>query len=477
MTRHKTRTGRILVVDDDAAVLAPLSDILSEMGYEVAGYLSPGEALPVLEEKDFDLLITDLLMPEMDGISFMKKAQAKTPLLVCVVVTGHATVRTAVEAMKAGAFDYITKPIEWKNLQLILERAMEVSQLRKSEEKYRAIVEDQTEFICRFLPDGTITYINKAYSRFFSSIPEELIGRNFFQFLSEAVRDCVRKHYSSLIPGNPVAAYELCMTKPDGGISWHRWTGRALFDDLGRLIEFQSVGHDITERVQAELELKESRDQLKALTKRLAEAEEAERRRLARELHDLVGQNLTALGINLNMLHDQLSPVMTKEIGMRLNDALSILAETAKSIRDVMTDLRPSVLDDYGLFAAMRWYSDQFSKRTGTDIVLQGNELVPRLPVEAETTFFRIAQEVLTNVAKHAQAQHITISLQEERGIVQMAITDDGKGFAHTLLKEIPGRKGLGLINIKERAETIGGNVQVTSEPGKGTRVAVEIAR
>ena len=173
-----------MVVDDERETLNPLCDILSEIGYEVACFASAEEALGVFQEQAFDLILVDLMMPLMDGIAFMKAAKTKDPLLVCIIVTGHATVQTAVEAMKEGAFDYLTKPLNWKTLRPVLSRALEVRRLRKSEEQYRSVVEDQTELICRCLPDGTITFVNKAFCRYFGKTRDELIGQSYLPFIA-----------------------------------------------------------------------------------------------------------------------------------------------------------------------------------------------------------------------------------------------------------------------------------------------------
>ncbi len=472
-----TQLGRIIIVDDEIDVMTPLCEFLSELGYEVMGYMSAKDALKALKQKDFDLLLADLIMPEMDGITLLKAAREIDPYLVCIIITGKGTVETAVEAMKEGAFDYITKPVNWKILRPIVSRALEVRLLRKSEGKYRAIIEDQTELICRWRPDGTITFVNEVCCRYFNKPCQELIGHTFRQFIPAEDYEEWKKHFTALNKENPVAVTEHRVILPIGEIRWQQWTNRAIFDEQGNIVEFQSVGQDITERVRADEELRISRDQLRELTKRLSEAEENERHRIAHELHDQVGQNLTALGINLNMLHNQLSDKVTVEIDSRLNDSMKILEETAKRIRDVITDLRPSVIDDYGLMAAIRWYSDQFSKRTKLNISVHGEELIPRLPLEVEIALFRIAQEVLTNVAKHAMAGKVTISLLEEAGKARMVITDDGVGFESTGFYLSKEKNGCGLLNIRERAEALGGKLIIESEPKKGTQVVVEIKR
>ena len=171
-----SKLGRLLIVDDEIETLTPLCDLLSEWGYEVAGYTSPKDALKELKEKDFDLLLTDLVMPEMDGIELIKAAMSTDPLLVSIIITGKGTIQTAIDAMKTGAFDYVLKPIDWKMLRSGLSRAMEVRRLRKAEERYRSIVEDQTELVCRFLPDGKLTFVNEPCCLLLNKKREELIG-------------------------------------------------------------------------------------------------------------------------------------------------------------------------------------------------------------------------------------------------------------------------------------------------------------
>ena len=219
------------------------------------------------------------------------------------------------------------------------------------------------------------------------------------------------------------------------------------------------------------------RKQLRALAVRLTEAEENERQRLARELHDRVGQNLTALGINLNILRPRLSAETEAKVKERLEDSLRLVVEMAEDIRNVMADLRPPLLDEYGLFAALRWYGEQVSNRTGIVTIVQGEEITPRLPPVVETALFRIAQEALTNVAKHAQAKKVTLTLEAVTGGVRLTITDDGMGFDSTALSQSGEQPGWGLITMRERAEAVGGHLLIESKPGKGTRITVEVPK
>jgi PAS domain S-box-containing protein len=468
------RSEKIMIVDDEIDVITPLSDFLTESGYEVMRFMSAKDALEALNKQDFDLLITDLMMPEIDGITLFRTALKKDRHLVCIIITGHGTVQTAVEAMKIGAFDYITKPLDWKILRPVVARAIEIRHLRKSEEKYRAIVEDQTELICRWMPDGTITYVNEVCCRYVGKSCEELIGHSSIPFMPA---EELKKRIPVLTREQPVALMEHRAIMPNSDIRWQQWTNRAIFDEKGQIVEFQSVGRDITDLKNAEEALIRSRDQLSALTKRLSKAEETDRQRFSRELHDQIGQNLTALGINLNMLRNKLSGCLTGEIEALLTDMLSILEETMRRVRDLMADLRPSVLDDYGLLAVLRWYGAQFSRRMGLQINIQGEELVPRLPSEVETTLFRIVQEVLTNVVKHAGATQVTIRLDENNGKAHLTVTDNGVGFDPAAVNRLSERSGWGLLNIQERTKAIDGKLIIKSEPGKGTRLEIEIKR
>ena len=238
-----------------------------------------------------------------------------------------------------------------------------------------------------------------------------------------------------------------------------------------------AVLRDITERKREEANLAEHAARLRALSRRLVEAQEVERRHLARELHDQVGQNLTALNINLSILRSQLSSGPAATSVSRLDDSLRLVDETVARIRDVMAELRPAVLDDYGLLAALRWYAGRFSERTGIVTQVHGADLMPYLPAAVETALFRIAQEALTNVTKHAQAKLVTIALETPDRATRLIIADDGFGFTPTEPRQAGEHRSLGLDSMRERAEAVGGRLAVESAPGKGTRVIVEVPR
>ncbi len=234
---------------------------------------------------------------------------------------------------------------------------------------------------------------------------------------------------------------------------------------------------DVTERIRAKNELQVHADRIRALATQITEVAETERQRLARELHDLVGQNLSALAINLNIVQTQLTGETGAPVRHRIEDSLSLVEETTDRIRDVMTRLRPPILDDCGLVAALKWYADKFTQRTGIAVTVVHTEPEPRMVTRVENALFRIAQEALTNVAKHAQATTVSIHVEHSGDQSRLVIADNGIGFTPRPILQLADSNGWGLLTMNERAEAVGGVCRIESAPDQGTRVIVEIPR
>jgi signal transduction histidine kinase len=209
--------------------------------------------------------------------------------------------------------------------------------------------------------------------------------------------------------------------------------------------------------------------------RRLVEVQETERRALANQLHDLVGQNLAGLSINLNIVKTQLALPEGSRIGARLNDSLALVEETIESIRDVMAELRPAVLDDYGLTAGLRWYAENFTKRTGVPTAVTEQGPCRRLAPAVEAAFFRIAQEALANTAKYAEARRAAVALATTDASVCLVVEDDGHGFDPMTTRQPAREHGWGLMIMRERAAAVGAQLAVESGPGRGTRVIVTL--
>jgi signal transduction histidine kinase len=217
--------------------------------------------------------------------------------------------------------------------------------------------------------------------------------------------------------------------------------------------------------------------QLRKMAARIQEVQEKERKHLAQELHDRVGQSLTALNLDLNIIRNQLSDESRFKTADRLEDSMDLVEETTMHIRNVMAELRPQVLDDYGLLAALRWYGELFSERTQIPVDVSGNEPSTRLSLIVETIFFRIAQEALTNVAKHAGATLATVTLESVEDHLRLIVEDNGRGFNVANLYRSKELSGWGITTMKERAASMDGSVRIESESGKGTKIVTEFRR
>jgi len=205
----------------------------------------------------------------------------------------------------------------------------------------------------------------------------------------------------------------------------------------------------------------------------IIQAQEQERQRIARELHDETSQVLTSLLISLTLLEET---VETQEARERIADTRALAHSTLRAIRNLSIDLRPSALDDLGLLPALRWYVKEYQKKCSIDVEFHATGFKERLPAEMETALYRIVQECLTNTAKHANANRVTITLKEETDRVYARITDDGEGFDYAALLKTPGHeRGLGLAGMNERAVLLDGTLNIHSTSGQGTIIEVSI--
>ncbi len=223
--------------------------------------------------------------------------------------------------------------------------------------------------------------------------------------------------------------------------------------------------------------INDHREQLQSLSIRLSEVDESLRRRLSQELHDRVGQNLTALSINMNIIRSRLSSGSARKEASRFDDSQRLIEETMERIRDIMSELRPEALDEYGLPAALRWYVKRFSERTGMRVKVDAEELTQRLSVSQETALFRIAQEALTNAVRHSETDKAEVILKQTDGILRLTVADKGVGFDDRIGIHQGDHKSWGLIIMQERAQAVGARIRLVTAHGSGTRVIVELNR
>jgi signal transduction histidine kinase len=220
----------------------------------------------------------------------------------------------------------------------------------------------------------------------------------------------------------------------------------------------------------------QQREQLRALNQKLTEVQEAERKQLARELHDELGQALTAISLNLAAALDELPADGAADLPGRLAESKQLADQTLEQIRELSFSLRPAMLDDLGLIPTLHWYIKRCARRAGLKIELEAADLKDRLPAPIETTLYRVFQEALTNVIRHAQASEVHLRLRQRGASVSAQIEDNGCGFnLPQVLNGGTAPRGTGLLNMRERVNLLNGTFNIHSEPGHGTQIWIEL--
>jgi len=224
-------------------------------------------------------------------------------------------------------------------------------------------------------------------------------------------------------------------------------------------------------------ELNRSKMEIRELGARRVKIEEEERKHVSKELHDQVGQTMGVLNLKLHYLAQnvQMDAVTKTQIGRELGSIVGIVEGLSQDIRGVISKLRPAILDDYGFLDALSWHVNQFAKNTGIKVEILGDPEFGCMPEDLETGLFRITQEAMNNILKHAQASRILITPEKRELLFSMTIEDNGKGFEENSLQSKGNRKGWGLAIMKERAFALGGALSVVSVPGKGTKIHISV--
>ncbi len=277
-------------------------------------------------------------------------------------------------------------------------------------------------------------------------------------------RDWVVRRRGQMLDGTGSADIEYRVVWPDGSVHWIFGRATVARDPSGRPVRVYGTNADITERKRAEEELARRTRQLESLSRQLIEAQEAERRAVARELHDDFGQVLTALKLTLQRRERDDA------------ESIALVDGAIARMRDLAQDLRPPVLDELGLEASLRWYVEREAKRAGLSFRLALAPLQQRPEATVEITCFRVVQEALTNVIRHAHARHFAVELGTADGALQLVVRDDGQGFDVPAARARAARgESQGLLSMRERVALAGGELEIDSAPGRGTSIRARI--
>jgi PAS domain S-box-containing protein len=361
----------------------------------------------------------------------------------------------------------------------ISERKQTVDALLQSEERFRKLVEGAAAiFWERELGGGRFTYMSPQVEKLFGHPVENWYLPHFWlKHVHEQDRERVERFYQDEA-ARPCGAHtiEYRLKNSDGRLVWVREFGHVTKCGVGGLL-LQGFMLDITERHLARVEIHRSQEQLRALSARLQSAREAERSHIAREIHDELGGALTALKMDVSKVLSayrvgrEEQPDRMDFIGDRLAGAMSLIDRTMESVRRIATELRPAILDELGIVAAIEWQIEEFEKRFGIRCELK-NKWSPNLKLEPgrSTAVFRIFQEMLTNVARHSEATAVSVSLSHDPENIMLSVNDNGRGIT-----DCERRNALGLLGMQERAGMFGGKVDIRSATGKGTLASMRI--
>ena len=342
----------------------------------------------------------------------------------------------------------------------------QVFTLQGAEHEYRVLIECMNEGALTLTAEKMILYANQCFARMVKCPLEQVMGSSFRRFLSAEDRATLRPLMKR--PGKSGSKIQVLLHASDGSQMPVQISLRLLARNG---FKHAPIGMVVTDLTAA----RRNEELLRALSHRLVQAQEAERGRVALELHDHITQLLCAVLVRSQMLADKLSARdgTSKSEAIKLRE---MLGHTAEEVERISRNLRPSVLDELGLIPVLRDTSTQFAKRTGISVKLACVQLTARLPADAELTLYRILQEALENVEKHARARHVTVGLTKQGDNVQLTIRDDGIGFDPVHLPaRRKARSGLGLLSMRERATYVGGDLNVKSALGTGTTILAQI--
>jgi PAS domain S-box-containing protein len=335
--------------------------------------------------------------------------------------------------------------------------------LVKSEQRYREVVDSQTELVCRFLADGTLSFVSEAFCRAFHRKREALVGADFVALMLAQTREPARAQIA-LALGCGRGEWECQVPLPEGKVGWQHWVchvaGRQI--DTG-IAELQAIGRDITDRKRAD-------EADRSLSGKLIDAQEQERARIARDLHDDINQHIASASIEVSAIRRHTDGGPARAELDRLQSRLIALCE---DVRRISHNLHPSLLQHTGLSTALGSLCSSIRHADGPSIVLRVPSQTEDLPADVALCLYRAAQEGLSNAIRHSKANRIEMELQLSAGCAELTITDNGIGLDAIGKDGRP--RGLGLLSLEERAKFLGGQFDLSSGPGLGVRLSIRI--
>ncbi|TDH28551.1 PAS domain S-box protein [Segetibacter sp. 3557_3] len=356
-------------------------------------------------------------------------------------------------------------------VQDITERRKAEEALKVNEHQLSLIYNSGTDILFLLQVDGEryrFISVNEAFKKATGLPAERILNKFVEEVIPSPSSELVMEKYREAIQTGQAVSWEE-ETEYPAGVKTGLVNVTPVYDERGHCIRLVGSVHDITPGKIAQAELREKNEQLRQLSAHLQEIREEERANIAREIHDELGERLTGIRLDISWLQNHL-PSSANEVQKKFPDLLQMVDDTIKTVRKISSDLRPSILDDFGLVDALEWQAMEFQKRTG--IVCGVKSFLKRNinNKKIDITLFRIFQESLTNVLRHSHAKSVCAQLLEQDNHLEFTITDNGVGMDLETIRE---KKTLGLIGMKERVFMVNGDYNISSEPGKGTTITV----
>lgn len=483
---------KVLLADDHQVMRQGLRTLLErEPDLEVVAEAGNSQTtVRLVKELLPKVVIMDVAMPDLPGIEAVRQVLEAAPGVKVIAASMYTDRRFVVNILKAGASGYLLKDRAFEELaqairevvahktyispevaDIVLQDYLEA--LRESEARFRTIFEGATMGIALVDLDGRIVESNSALQQMLGFSREELRHKVFAEFTQPEDATRCRSLFQELVEGRRNSfQMEKPYVRKDGGLAWGRLTVSP-FRVAGGEPQFAiAMVEDFTLRRQAEEEVRTYQEQLRSLTSELALTEERERRRLATELHDHVGQILALAQIRLGALRESASAF---NLATPMDEIRRLIEQTIQYTRSLTFELSPPILYDLGFEAAVEWLAELIQGQHGMRIQVQDDRLPKPMDDELRVLLFQAMRELLVNVVKHARASQVKVALKREENDFNLMVEDDGVGLEVTPEAPFGRAQGFGLFNIRERLKSRGGRLLVESEPGQGTRVTLVV--
>jgi PAS domain S-box-containing protein len=476
---HNNSTN-IFIVEDEKIVALDIAASLKSLGYNVTGMASSGnEAIDKIKKKIPDLILMDIrLKGDMDGITTAETIRSEHDIPI-IYLTAYADENTLERAKHTEPYGYLLKPYEKR----VLHSTIEMAHYKRKMEWRIKESERWLNALLIHIGDAVIATDNNGRIKFINPVAELLTGWSEKIALSKNLSEILKLTDEfnktpldiNINEIDKIVSMQGILTDQQENERTILLTISPIKDENKSITGIVVVFQDITEQRIAEKEREDlfreastARERLKVLSKRLIEVQELERRKLARELHDEVGQILTAIKINLQTA----KKVAELKTTPHLDESVELVDDVLTRVRNLSLDLRPSMLDDLGLVPALRWYVDKQSRRTGLQVNISAEVAGKRFSPEIEITCYRILQEAVNNVIKHAEANKLNVELWNTEGELHLRIVDNGAGFnVYSAMRRALNGESTGILGMQERVELVGGKLRLNSKKGAGTDI------